>query len=335
MQVTIKDIATHAGISFQTVSRILNGKGDAHSEETRERVLAAVQQLGYRKHSSAKAMRHGRFDSVALLLSEISYLSLLSLRLRDGIMDELAAQEKNLILARLPDVSLTSEAKVPRILRELTADGLLINYNDAIPDKMIELITTHRMPAIWINSLHDADCVFPDDREAARIATRHLLANGHRHIGYLHWSASHYSNTHRQQGYSEVMEQAGFEPRPILTFDFHKNLALHAPSMTWLVGQERCTAFVCYSPEVATQLFYLSALVGLRVPNDLSLVTFADTLYDFLGIAADTVVLPYHEMGQEAVRLLMHKIDHPAVCLPPRILLPTLQTGDTVRTPSQ
>jgi len=332
MQITIKNIAAHAGISFQTVSRILNGKGEAHSQETRERVLAAAQELGYRKHSSAKAMRHGRFDSVALLLSEIDHLSLLSLRLRVGIMDELATHEQNLILARLPDVSLTSAEKVPRILRELTADGLLINYNDAIPAKMIELITTHRMPAIWINSLHDADCVFPDDREAARIATRHLIANGHQKISYLHWSASHYSNAHRQQGYTETMEQAHFETRSIMTFDIHKNFASLAPTLTWLLGQERCTAFVCYSPEVATQLFYLSALVGLRIPDDFSLVTFADAPHTHLNIQCDTAVLPYYEMGQEAVRMLMEKIDDPAVSLEPRILLPTLQTGATVRT---
>jgi DNA-binding LacI/PurR family transcriptional regulator len=70
--VTIKDIAAQTGLSFRTVSRILSGKGAGHNEETRQRVVQAARQMGYRPHRSAKAMRQGRFQSVALLLSENS-----------------------------------------------------------------------------------------------------------------------------------------------------------------------------------------------------------------------------------------------------------------------
>lgn len=321
-QITLKDVANDTGLSFQTVSRILNGNVEAHNDITRERVLTAARKLGYRRHSSARAIRHGRFESIALLLSEVPHLSLLSIRLRDGILNALATRENNLILARLPDTSLTSETRLPRILRELSSDGLLINYNDAIPEKMIALLKEHRMPAIWINSTHDVDCVYPDDREAGRLATRHLMNAGHRRIAYLHWSSGHYSQKHREEGYRKEMEGAGLEPISLLTFDIHRTFSSDQKGLPWLIGPERYTGFVCYSPEVASQLLFLTAMFGLRVSADLSAVTFADEPFSFLGFELDTVVLPYFEMGQEAVDMLQLKIEAPNDPLPPRILLP-------------
>ncbi|MBC8138077.1 MAG: LacI family DNA-binding transcriptional regulator, partial [Fibrella sp.] len=159
---------------------------------------------------------------------------------------------------------------------------------------------------------------------AGRLATRHLLKAGHRRIAYLHWSSGHYSQKHREEGYRNEMESAGLKPMSLLTFDIHRTLSSGQKNLPWLIGPERYTAFVCYSPEVASQLLFLTAMFGLRVHVDLSAVTFADEPFSFLGYQLDTVVLPYFEMGQEAVNMLLQKIEEPDSPIVPRVLHPTI-----------
>src|SRR6185369_16509410 len=90
MPVTIKEIAERSGLSIPTVSQVLNNKGHRYRSETCNRVLKAVRELGYRPNSSARAMRMGRFNCVALLLSTESYRSFLPNELLRGIHDGVA-----------------------------------------------------------------------------------------------------------------------------------------------------------------------------------------------------------------------------------------------------
>jgi LacI family transcriptional regulator len=197
-----------------------------------------------------------------------------------------------LILARLPDADLTSERQMPRILRELAADGLLINYHDRIPEKRIQIIKRHHMPALWINSLHEADCVYPEDREAGRIATRYLLELGHTRIAYLRWSSGHYSHPHREAGYSEIMRETGLTAISRMIYGLYPDIRPEKADLVWLSGAKRATAFVCYSWEIAEQLCFLAMMLGMHIPRDLSLVTFGDQPMQMLGRTLDTVTLP-------------------------------------------
>ena len=214
MAATIKDVARASGVSAQTVWRILNGKNKNNNENTAQRVVSAADELGYRANSSAKAMRSGRFGSVALLLSEYSGLSLLPVERREGIQDVLGEQEINLILSRFSNDALTNQERLPRILREIMADGLLINYNANLPQPMVDIISQYQIPAVWINSRQPADCVYPDDRDAGRgSAAKRLLTLGHRRIGFAYAApTSHYSFAERIAGYEEVMQESRHLP---------------------------------------------------------------------------------------------------------------------------
>jgi LacI family transcriptional regulator len=334
MPATLKDVAERSGLSLQTVSRILNGRGEMHNEVTRERVLRVANEIGYRPNSSARAMRRGRFGNIALLLSENPVLSLLPEERREGILDVLGERELNLLIARCSDTKLTNEAQMPRILREMMADGLLINYNAQFPPMMSELIEQHRLPAIWLNSRQTADCVFPDDQDGGEKGTQHLLQMGHRRIIFLtHVQASHYSYRDRVAGYERAMRLAGLMPQVHSTDVEGADPEAVTKFARFFQGDSQPTAFITYSAETANFLLFAAATKGRTAPRDFSLVTFHTQLLYTPGVAIDTMVLPERAMGQLATQKLLEKIENPKEVQPPVALPLTLMRGTTCATP--
>lgn len=328
------DIAREAGVSQTTVSFVLNGRMDMPvSTATRERVLQAARDMGYRPNRSARAIQSGKFGCIALLGSTIPHRSVLPTFLRDGILDALAEHGLHLLLARLPDTALTDEAFVPSILREWAADGLLINYNADAPPAMEALLVENRLPCVWLNARRDADCVYPDDKEAARSATERIAALGHRRIAFVPYTGvSHYSAADRESGYREAMADQGLMPQVINPANGIVSLA-EAEALLALPSEQRPTAFLCYAPEAATTLMYAAARGGLSVPRDVSLVTFYEQVYAATGQPVDMMLLPEYHMGRVSVDMLLQKIVAPAVPLPPYALPCAYRAGDTLAPP--
>lgn len=331
MTVTIKQIAEHSGLSIQTVSQILNDKAGAYKPDTRERVRTAARELGYLPNSSARAMRSGLFGGLALLSSTEGTRSLLPVGLLDGIYDEAASRNMHLIFARMSDEQLTSDRFTPKILRELMADGLLINYNAHIPPGMIARIEQQAMPAVWINTKQPTDCVFPDDLRAGQRAAEHLLALGHRRIGFVNWNSwAHYSAQDRWQGVQNAVQAAGLE---LMTYSLDERLELRdLPVATAALKQIRAqgvTAVITYARESARLLFDAAALTGVAIPRDLSVVNFTDIDDFMLGLQLDAMLLPEYEMGRAAVTTLMQKIGDRACKTPPQPFAYDLKPGQT------
>ena len=342
MAVTLKRIAEHCGLSAQTVGYILNGKADLFRPETRDKVLAAASELGYRPNAAAKAMRSGRFGCAALVLSTQPGRSSLFPSFLAGVDDELAKTGMHLAHAPLADERLTDSGFVPKILSQVMADGLLINYNAAIPVELIEAIKRHRIPAVWINSQQPHNCVYPDDLGAGRQATEHLLSLGHQRIAYVDYSygsarpAAHYSAHDRLGGYEQAMRSAGLAPRVIRAPQGLSGEQRLPAVLAWLKAADRPTAVVTYSPRDALPILHAAtAVLRLRVPQDLSLVTIEDFVADQSGVALTTVIIPRYELGQVAVQMLLERIADPRRELAPRALPCRLVVGETTGAPAQ
>ncbi len=332
--VTIKEIAQRTGLSMPTVCHVLGSRGHKYRPETRERVLEAARELGYRLHSSARAMRTGRYGAVALLLSTVGSRSTLPGSQLDAIHDALAEQDLHLTLTKVPDEKLTSEGFVPKILRQSMVDGLLLNYFADIPQRMVDLIHRHDIPSVWINSKQESDCVYPDDRDVGRRATEHLLRLGHRHIAYVdHPISHHYSAVDRRQGYQDAMKQAGLSPR-LLPLERPESTTPAAREAGWLKMPERPTAVIAYAPPVAQALVYAALAQGLRVPEDLSVVSFSYEPVHFITVSIATWIVPSHDMGRTAVQMLVSKMEEPGLTLPPRVIpFRLLEEGATIAPP--
>jgi DNA-binding LacI/PurR family transcriptional regulator len=218
MPVSIKEIAAATGYSAQTISRVLNNKGAGHRKSTCDFTLETAEAMGYRPNSLARAMVLGKFGGVGLLMSNNSGRSYLPTSLLSSIHDTLAGHNIHLTIGRLPDEKLTDSDYLPKVLREWSCDGFLINYTDHVPDGMAELIERSRLPSVWINTKKPGECVHPDDFGGGKLAVEYLRSRGHTRIAYTHYrwgdnlTEAHYSVMDRLEGYKAGMKQAGLKP---------------------------------------------------------------------------------------------------------------------------
>ncbi len=326
--VTLIDVADKTGVSMMTVSAALRGVGRM-ADKTREQVLKEAQNLGYCPNAAARSIRSGRFGCIAILLSiHPDSWRAFKYNLLDGIETVLEQENLHLVVNRLPAQQLTDAGYIPKMLREATADGLLIKYDQNIPAKMIELINKNRIPAIWMNSKQTGDCIYPDEIAAGRIATERLLELGHKKIGYLCYSGrGHYNVIDRFKGYKAAMLQAGLPA--IWIDDQYIQIPRNergALMRKWLQNPDRPTAIIAPST-CAKILLYTTAAIGIRIPDDLSVITFSNEPEDDIGIPLDTVITPYYELGLKAAEMLLEKIKDRTKIFTPRILTSKIISG--------
>ncbi len=335
MPVTMKEIAAEAGVSQQAVSQALNQTGRLR-EETRQRVLHVAGQLGYRVNSSAKAMRSGRFGAFALLQSVHAHASSLPRDALNGIHEAVDRLDFRLTMGRLPDQKLTNAGYIPKILRELSADGLLINYTDHIPARLRQLILQFGVPSVWMNCRLESDCVHHDDELAGRLATQHLLELGHRKIAYVDFhhsstevSESHHSAYDRQTGYRSSMQLAGFEPTVFWAdADMFQGADPNQGIAEWLRSDGAPTAVVAYSNQQGQIIAYGSAVAGRLVGRDMSIVAISTKEPDEHFDTVDAhVLLDQPRLGSEAVKMLERKARQAQTQLDPCPIRPELRPG--------
>ena len=341
MAVTVKQIAQHAGVSASTVSHILNNRGQ-YNEKTRARVKQTADDLGYRPNRFAQGIRKGRFDCISLVLAHCPTLSYLPPYRLAGIHDELLDHGIHLVNSKLPEPQLENKDYISSILRELMSDGLLINYNTKIPTTLTQFVEQSQLPAVWINSKHDVDCVRPDDLKIGYQATRHLIEMGHRDIAFLDYQGLHdqsrvwlhYSAFDHLNGYRQAMEEEGLDlsmvhdqtmlvPEDKLDFSRH-----------WLQQPNRPTAVLALTVLDAVPVYVAALLQGLKVPEDLSIVTVINDKLDLMSLPLTAFTIPNYEMGRAATSMLLKKIKNPAKKMEPLILEATFSQGSTCAPPT-
>jgi LacI family transcriptional regulator len=328
-RVTLEQIAERAGTDRGTVSRVLNGKAAQFhiGKDVAARVQAIATELNYIPNAFARAVRLGRFGSAALLMSTDARRSYLPRGLLDGIHDELASVDMHLTIAKMPDDQLNSTDYLPKILRTLMADGLLINYTHHLPPHLIAAVENGWLPAVWINTDHEFDAVYPDNRAAARSTTEILLQAGHRRIGYVDMfhvkemnGTAHFSARDRATGYREAMQAAGLAPLEIRPETPSLPETWDAVLLPILRGPERPTALLCYSAAMVPATLRAAAECRLRVPDDLAIAAFGKEDFEQKCFGVSLMCEPEYNMGREAVQLLLEKIKEPRGRLPSRVL---------------
>ncbi len=334
---SLEDIATAVGVSKSTVSLVLNGKARKAriSERRIKEITEAAERLNFVPNAAARAIRKGSFGQLGLLLSTIPTRALLLPGMLESIRSTLSEKDQLLVISELPDEKLTDDTAMPRILREWATDGLLINYLEAVPEKMRTLLDEHRIPTVWLNIKRETDAVYCDDHAAAVSATEHLIEQGHTRIAYMAMGVSgHYSKADRQAGYTQAMQAAGLTP------DVHQwQASVHAShraaeARAWLEAQNpRPTAVLTYGQGDAMPLFTAALQLGLKVPGDLSIATFHPGPLSLPGLNITTWCMPSRELGRAGVELLLERIK--AKQSRPSVVLPfTEVVGSTVGPPA-
>ena len=348
---TLNDIARVVGVTHMTVSRSFSGKGRV-AEKTRQRVLAAAAELGYRPNAAAAATRNGRTGYLGMIRSPEHSRSVHAPEFDAGL-DE-ALHERGLCLLRdVIDAPLhrgDRDAKAPRIVRENAVDGLLVNYVFGTPPTVRDLIDRCHIPSFWINRKRDANCVHPADEGAAREATRFLLDHGHRDAWFvdrgpeasgsldLTSEEHHYSLADRRVGYARGMRERGLKPRihslPPRVPGVYVPGSLFEECVQLLRRPDLPTAMLC-SDEHGRVVAMAALSLGLRIPEDFSLITFDNRAASGDDFALDRVLAPHFRMGAAAVAELTELIAAPGVPRPPVVLPFEFHRTGTVARPRQ
>jgi len=310
-RVTAVDIAQRLGLAPTTVSHVLAGRAGRVriKAETQERVLQTAREMGYRTNASARAMRTGNFGCAAFI-QPLRHM-FLDPALLVGLSRGLEEVNMQLSVAHVADDVFGDDEYLPKIVRELAADGLFINAAFDFPQGFLDAIATHRIPTVWINQRREADCVFP---------VAFAVANP---------SDPHYSVAERRGGYEAAMRDAGLAPR---TFSLQSPLPGDhrlEGAANMLLGPDRPTAVLAYEINTALPILVAAARCGLEVPRDLSLVTFHGKIEFYSGADVTTLVAGWEQIGREAVRALRRKIAEPDLSLPPLAVAPSLFAGLT------
>ncbi len=314
-----------------TVSKVLNGYHPQREGAAKRagRIRQIAEQVGYRPNASAQAMRSGRFNAVAMLVNDREN-STLQTNVLKGIGHVLQGRGFHLVLEYAGATDLENNPdSLPHILRQAASDGLLLHEVQRFPAHVVEAVKRHRIPAVWLNSRLEADCVYFDDYGATQKATRRLIGLGHRRIAYFGYSApaSHYSHVDRRAGYVDAMSVAGLPAMhfTVSMMEWYMSEGHAQPvdlMARWLNGfakPERPTAIVCYESVGGAVAITAAMQLGLRVPTDISVIACGSSHF-FAGHKMALARLDHKAFGEAAGEAIIDKISNPTVAMPPRVI---------------
>jgi LacI family transcriptional regulator len=299
---TLSQVAAQAGVSKGTVSKVLNGRPDV-GEDTRERVRAAVADLGY----TGSAVRRPR---TAIVLVFDTLESNYSLQVMAGAVDACGRAEADLMLSTLPsleqgDVPPFSEDWFARCGR--TGETAVIAVTTPLTADQVAAAAHAQVPLVAIDPVNSLPSTVPSigstNWAGGHEATTHLLGLGHRRIGHLSGAGGSVPARERLAGYRSALEDAGVPHDPgLVTGGGFSYEAGFAGAQELLELEDPPTALFAASDEAALGAFEAARQAGLRVPEDLSVVGFDDTLLArWASPKLTTVRQPLHAMGEMAV----------------------------------
>ena len=316
---TVKDVAEQVGVARSTAGHILTGRGRELGirEETRTRVFEMARQLGYRPNASARAMKKGCFDTIGFLATRFQeYLPVPLLR---GIMEEAARHGKKLLMTEVERGNLGEPGTVPKLLRELSLDGVLTSFTYHQPKAATDYMRELRIPSVAINYKRDANAVYPDEFNGARAITTRLLDKGCRRIAYFDiitpGTVTHYSTIDREAGYRTALHQAGIEPR-IETREVPWELRKGRdddprlePARLLLTGREPPEAVICSEPAAVGPLLRAAIERGMQIPRDITILAFHHESMNNQGWPVHWLKIPHEACGAKAVEMLLNQIE--------------------------
>lgn len=320
---TIRDVAKRAGVATMTVSRVINNSGYV-SDATRAKVESAIAELGYVPNMLGPSLRFNQTNTLALILTDIT--NPFWTTVARGVEDAAHENGYNVILCNT-DESIQKQDQYLTMLLKRRIDGILFvpADNKAEPVRLIQkqkvavVVLDRDVPNV------NVDIVRGDSFGGAYQLAKHLVEMGHQHIAILSGPKNISTSVQRVDGFRQAMKEAGL----------HHNLEnVYWGSFSQTMGCEmaeealkttpRPTAFLAVNNFIANGVLHTLAQSGLKVPEDIALVSFDDipaiiNPVPFLTVA----VQPAYEMGYQATQLLIARLANKGPEGRQEIILPT------------
>ncbi|MBZ0296159.1 MAG: LacI family transcriptional regulator [Anaerolineae bacterium] len=308
---TQADVARLAGVSRATVSYVINGLQDNQvSEETRQRVLKAVAELGYQPDAMAQSLRLGTTNTIGLLIPDMDNPHYW--HIAKGVEGEAQQQDYDLLLI---SASLDPDRELHgvRALSRRRIDGLILilSFIDYANDDIRRLIRQKR-PLVLVggSSARDVDTVYLNEVQGASLAMAHLLELGHKQIGFVYGVAHNQMGARRLEAYHKAMQAAGLDPLVEHCGTTPEDGYQAAYSL--LNRKPRPTALLVINDLLAIGVLRAIVDYGLSIPQDISVASFDDiNLSLYVNPRLTTVGANASTLGQVAARTIFQRLQDP------------------------
>ena len=311
------DVARLAGVSRATVSYVLNGLTEGRvpiSDETRQRVLDAIEELGYEPDARAQGLRSGSTKTIALIIPDLQNPHFCEYA--TGIEEAARAAGYHLLLS---STTMNDEYAVA-IFKDLARrrfDGLIIASSFILESKdaqdTLEQVRKQGLPIVEMDENYGVDSVSADYRDATREVMSYLLSLGHRRISLVYGVGNHELGQDRLQPYIESLTAANIPIEKDLITECGPAIKDgYQAAKRLLELKARPTAIITINDLLAMGALRAAADLKLHVPNDLSLVGYDDIpMADFLIPRLTTVTKDAYALGLQAFEMLSTRIQNP------------------------
>lgn len=331
---TQADVARLAGVSRATVSYVVNGLAEDSipiTGETRQRVLEAVQQLGYHPDYRAQSLRSGATNTMGLLLPDMQnphYWEIAT-----GVEQQLKTEDYDLLLAST-SLDPGQEKHFINALSRRRIDGLilLLTYPEQVQTQVQSLVNG-QMPLVIVGTNilgvtpafgTSVDTAEPNYYDGAVQIMRHLIGLGHKHIGFINGVPNVQLGTDRLTAYQEGLENAGLAFDPTLIEPCGTTLeAGYQATLRLLERAPHLTALLVINDLLAIGALRAASVRGLHVPDALSIASFDDIeMAAYVNPPLTTIRINAEELGRTAARLLLMRLQNPSMT-PQNVRIPS------------
>lgn len=310
-RISLKDIASRAGVSTSLVSFVLNGKQKQHriKEEVARRILQIAKELNYTPNAAAKSLRDGRSRTIGVVVSDISnpFFAHIARHIeataeKHGYTVQFSSSDENarrtaVLVDNMLNKGVDCIILVPCEGSENTVKELL--------EKNVPLVLLDRyMPGINTNYV----CL--NNRQAAYDATSHLIEEGFRNIGMIAYDVHLQHMYDRIEGYRTALKERGLEARISVEYANHTAMQKSCETAVRKMLDRRADALVFATNAIAVECLYTLRKRGIIVPDQLGIVGFdGGNAFEFFYSPLSYVQQPLEIMAQKAVEILIEQLD--------------------------
>ena len=310
---TLKDVAAYANVSIKTVSNVVN-EWPYITDETRQKVLDAIQAVGYRPNQAARSLVTGKTRTVGVLIPDIAN-PFFGAAMR-GCEDVLFQGGYSLLLSNTNE-DLTRERNNLELLLSRGVDALLL-WGSRLSCEELEEIIGPRLPLVTVELRMEPKRpnhanINIDNQHGAELATRHLVDQGYMRIAHLAGPEDRVTANLRQAGYLQAIEKAGLPLEKSLIYHASPTIAAGYFATLELLQSQRPRAIFCYNDLMAFGALIAARELGLDVPSDLAVVGFDDITMDtFSEPPLSTVRIPQYDLGHIAGEIILQLLQAPS-----------------------
>ncbi|GIN15553.1 LacI family transcriptional regulator [Shouchella clausii] len=307
MSIRIKDVALKANVSTASVSRVLSGKPGV-SAETEQRIRKVIEELDYRPNVSARGLAKQTTGNIAVVVPRGSFIlnNPFFSTILEGIAKGFDQTNYNILM------SFTS-LQQKRLLETRSVDGAIL-FSPRNEELSLEWLKSIGLPIVVVGSyLKDSPfpCVRPDDEDGIRQAVTALYQLGHRNIGIINGPISSMHSVRCLNGYKSTMLELGldYSSENVIEIDEFDGLKATEVMASFLSDHRKITGVVCSSDYLAIGVIKAATMIGLSVPEDLSVVGADDVpISNFLTPSLSSVHVDLVGIGKRATSILMNML---------------------------